>query len=278
MIAAGDWMKVSPGPSVPYSNVSPEFGVDAGDGAVIVEVHARQLDGSQAQGLQEHHEDLLRTHRDAVAKANVEGRRGNVVTTGATELFPTGVPDPGKPGDSVLTNTISRFAGIKSKETQIDPELPFVLWLDIHDPTVWGLDVADQLFSPLYSQQIGGKVNCGPFWFALYGRKGDPLLASRGYDYRSMPMAHEGRFKQVMKSHGGQSRVSAVVFSFPKGTVLMENPNAVRPLTSRFRARMLKSVLPAGPVDCRVEERAFGTDRSGSARHFPCRSRSADTV
>jgi hypothetical protein len=33
------WITVTPGPKVSYSKVSPEFGVDNGDGDVIVEVH-----------------------------------------------------------------------------------------------------------------------------------------------------------------------------------------------------------------------------------------------
>lgn len=56
-----------------------------------------------------------------------------------------------------------------------------------------------------------------------------------------MPMAHEGRFFQTMKSHGGATRVSAVVYALPRATILMENPNAVHPLPPRFRASMLKA-------------------------------------
>jgi hypothetical protein len=188
------WMDVRPGPTVPYSRVLPEFGVDAGDGSVIVEVHTRQLDGSEFDSLADHHQEHEARHREAVKRAQKENRVGNVVTTAVTEIFPTGAPDPDKPGDTWVTNTIQRISAIKAGEKQIDAERPFVLWLDLHDPTVWGLPLDLEFFRPLFTETHEGMVNSGPFWFALYGTKGMPLLHSRGYDYRSMPMAHNGRF------------------------------------------------------------------------------------
>jgi hypothetical protein len=44
-------LAINPGSSVTGKNVVPEFEVDAGDGAVIVEVHSRQLDGAQVQAI-----------------------------------------------------------------------------------------------------------------------------------------------------------------------------------------------------------------------------------
>jgi hypothetical protein len=197
------------------------------------QVGARQLDEQQAV--------LLDTNA-AVEKAKESGTPRNVVTTGMNEVFPTGAPNPAKEGDSVLTNTISRIARIKECEKQVDPDKPFILWLDFQDHGVWGPSIADEMFSPLYSQDKQGYVGSGPFWFALYGRKSDPLTESRGYDYRSIPMAREGRFYQTMsKSHGGPTRVSAIVFSLPHATILMENPDAAKPLPMRVRAALLKT-------------------------------------
>jgi hypothetical protein len=235
------WMSVKPGPSVSGSKASPEFEVNAEDGAVIVEVHSRQLDNAQVAAIIEHHANLKKAHAEAVEKARKNGQKGNVVTLRTHSVFPTGAPVPHKPGDSVLTNTISRIARIKENETQVDPAKPFVLWLDLQDLTVWGTPICDELFRPLYTESKEGFVGSGPFWFALYGRKGSPLIKSCGYDYRSMPMAHEGRFYQTMKSHGGATRVSAVVYALPRATILMENPKPVHPLPSRFRASMLKA-------------------------------------
>jgi hypothetical protein len=247
------WMTITPAPPIEGTNASPEFQVDNGDGTVIVEVHSRQLDEQQVKALHQHHADLQKVHSQAVDKAKAEGSVESVVTTGESEVFPTGAPDPHKAGDSVLTNTISRIASIKQTEEQIDPSKPFVLWLDLQDPTVWGLPIADELFSPLYTENKEGIVGTGGFWFALYGRKGDPLIESQGYDYRSMSLAHEGRFYQTMtKGHGGATRISAVVYSLPTATILMENPNAALPLPPRVRAAMLK--LPFFRLDLSIVE------------------------
>lgn len=235
------WCSVSPTPTVAGSGVRPEFEVDAGDGPVIVEVHSRQLDADQVQSLADHHAHLMALHAAKVANGDSVSGAKNVVTTGEIAVFPTGAPVRGKAGDSVLTNTISRVASIKQNEKQVDPSKPFVLWLDLQDPMVWGIPPAEELFRPLYTESKEGWVGSGPFWFALYGRAGDPLLESRGYSYRSTPMLHHGRFFQTIKSHGGPTRLSAVVYALPRATILMENPAAIHPLPEKFRASMLKT-------------------------------------
>jgi hypothetical protein len=235
------WCKVRPAPNVPGSKVRPEFEADAGDGPVIVEVHSRQLDNEQVASLARHDADLQARHNANVAAAKATKSSKNIVTTGVTEIFPTGAPAAGKAGDSVLTNTISRIAAVKKDEKQIDPAKPFVLWLDLQDPGVWRFPQPDELFRPLYTESKEGYVGSGPFWFALYGRKDDPMLESRGYAYRHTPMLHDGRFYQTIASHGGATRISAVVYALPRGTILMEHPAAAKPLPPHFRASMLKS-------------------------------------
>jgi hypothetical protein len=246
------WMTVSANPTVPGSQVSPEFKIANGDGEVIVEVHSRQLDEEQVKTLEESSRALQARHAEEIEKAGGGGHEGNVVTFGETEVFPTGQPDSKKAGDSVLTNTIQRIAGIKGNEKQIDVSKPFILWLDLQDPSVWGVPVAEQLFAPLFTESRDGYIGSGPFWFALYGRKGDPLTESRGFDYRSIPLAHEGRFFQTMKSHGQPTRISAVVYSIPSASILMENPNAAHPLPRRVRAALLK--LPRFRIDLSIME------------------------
>jgi len=240
-------MNVSPAPSVQGSNVSPEFEIDKGDGSVIVEVHSRQLDEEQSQNLDANAIELQKRHDEEVEKPRAAGKAKNVVTMGEVEVFPSGAPHPGREGDTVLTNTISRIAAIKQNEKQVDPDKPFILWLDLQDQTVWGLPPSEEMFSPLYSEGAEGYVGSGAFWFALYGMKGDPLIESRGYAYRSMPMAHDGRFEMTMKGHGGKSRVSAVIYALPHATILMENPNTAQPIPPRVRAALLK--LPRFRLD-----------------------------
>ena len=130
-------MSVNPAPAVPSKKVQPEFEVNAGDGPAIVEVHSRQLDPTQAKALQQFHLDQRQKHQEAVAKDNATGKR-QTITTGAIGIIPFGAPNPEKPGDSVLTNVISRVCGIKNSDKQVDSAKPFILWLDLQDPLVWG--------------------------------------------------------------------------------------------------------------------------------------------
>ena len=235
------WCSVNPTPTVTGSNVRPEFEVDAGDGPVIVEVHSRQLDKDQVKTLVDHYTALKARHAANVVQSRLANDAKAVAITGEIEVIPTGAPVPEKAGDSVLTNTISRVASIKKDEKQVDSGKPFVLWLDLQDPVVWGVSVPEELFRPLHTEAKEGYVGSGPFWFALYGRKGDPMLESRGYSYRSTPMLHDGRFFQTIKSHGGKTRLSAVVYALPRATILMENPAAIHPLPEKFRVSMLKA-------------------------------------
>ena len=210
----------------------PDFEVDAGDGPVIVEVHSKQLDKAGKDAM-----------KQAEADAEAEARAGGRVGMGEAQVAPFGVPDPGKKGDSVTTNAISRIASIKGDEDQVDPNKPFVLWLDWQDMTAGGLPmtVSEEHFSPLYTEDKDGEVGSGVIWFALYGRRGDPMIEMRGYDYSSTAMLHDGRFYQTINSHGGPTRVSAYVFSLPGVTVLMEHPDPARPLPPRFRATILRT-------------------------------------
>jgi hypothetical protein len=224
-------MAVKPKPAVPGKKVSPEFEVDAGDGAVIVEVHSRQLDPVQAEEIAEHRRKHRAEHKIAVEEARKAGEKG-VVTSAAIGVMPLGAPNPKKAGDSVLTNAISRICNIKKEEKQIDPAKPFVLWLDLQDPVVWGAAIAEQQLSPIYSEFRSEGVESGALWFALYGRKGDPMIEMRGCDYRQIAMLHDGRFALSAK-------ISAVIYSLPRTTVLMEHPAPARPLPPNFRASLL---------------------------------------
>jgi hypothetical protein len=237
-------MAVKANPAVPGKNVSPEFEVNAGDGAVIVEVHSRQLDLAQAQAIADHRRKHRAEHRIAVEEAKKAGEKG-VITSAAIGVIPLGAPDRTKAGDSVLTNAISRICGIKKGEKQIDPAKPFVLWLDLQDPDVWGASMAEQQFAPIYSESRDGRVGTGALWFALYGRKNDPMIEMQGCDYRVVRMLHDGRFTLSAK-------ISAVVYSLPRSTVLMEHPAPARPLPPHFRASFLK--LPFFALDRSVCE------------------------
>jgi len=227
-------MSVTANPTVSGKKVVPEFDVDAGDGAAIVEVHSRQLDPAQAKALAESLKQHRADHKIAVEKAREKGNTKGVITSSAIGVIPLGAPVPGKAGDSVLTNAISRICNIKKSEKQIDPSKPFVLWLDLQDPTVWGTSISEQQFAPLYSEFRGGEVGTGALWFALYGRKDDPMIEMRGCDYRQIRMLHDGRFAL-------SANISAVVYSLPRATVLMEHPDPAMRLPPHFRGSLLKA-------------------------------------
>jgi hypothetical protein len=246
-------MTVRPTPIVPGKKVRPEFEVNAGDGPVTVEVHTRQLDANQAKSLEAHHTKLQQTHKANVAKATAAGNR-MAITTGAIGVTPFGAPDHSKPGDSVLTNTISRICGIKKDDRQIDPAKPFVLWLDLQDPTVWGyLSISSGQLVPMYTESKDGAAGSGGLWYALYGKKNDPMMQMQGLDYRSVPMLHDGRFAL-------SAGISAVIYSLPKATVLFENPKPARPLPVRCRVSLLKA--PFFRLDLSICEWSSGLVRS----------------
>ena len=72
-----------------------------------------------------------------------------------------------------------------------------------------------------------------------YGRKGDILLKSDGGLTRTNALKHDGRYNQTM-THGHATRISAVVFSSPRTTAVMENPAAPFSLTRSFRQRLIQ--------------------------------------
>jgi hypothetical protein len=242
-------MAVKPNPAVPGKKVLPEFDVDGG---VIVEVHSRQLDPMQAQALATHRAMHYAEHKIAVQEAKKAGEAG-VVTSSAIGVMPLGAPDRAKAGDSILTNAISRICGIKKDEKQIDPAKPFVLWLDLQDPLVWGGSLSEEQFAPIYTESKDGAVGTGALWFALYGRKGDPMIEMFGLEYHQTAMLHDGRFALSAK-------ISAVVFSLSRATVLMEHPSAAMPLPARFRGSLLKA--PFFRLDLSLCEWSRGLVRS----------------
>lgn len=160
-------------------------------------------------------------------------------------MYPLGRPNPFKEEDFGLTNAISRISSIKKNEKQLDKTKPFVLWLDLQDPTVWGLPISSEQLAPLYTENNGGNVGTGALWFALYGCKNDPMIEMQHGDYQIVSMLHHGKFAQ-------SEQVSAVIYSMPHATVLMEHPNPTLRIPAKFRASLLK--LPFFKLDRSVCE------------------------
>jgi hypothetical protein len=71
------------------------------------------------------------------------------------------------------------------------------------------------------------------------------MIEMQGCDYRQGAMLHDGRFALSAK-------ISAVVYSLPRATVLMQHPAPARPLPPNFRASLLN--LPFFAVERSVCE------------------------
>ncbi|WP_338503671.1 hypothetical protein V6R86_08400 [Sphingomonas kaistensis] len=202
-----------------------DFEVDAGDGPVIVEVHAKHEDGDQT------------ARRRAIAAgetpAGVERRStrfGDRVITSTTSVsHPGGSPDPAKPHDSVQANVISKLCAVKSSEHQQQRDLPFVLWLDLCHFGAMTHTLLEQAH-PLISGHMG--LTSGAIWYAFYGWKGAPILEEGSP--RKVLMGHDGRFRQRGER---KSRVTAVIVATDGGSFLLENPWCERRLPVQFRRR-----------------------------------------
>jgi hypothetical protein len=221
-------LRVIPEPVVAGKAVKPEFEIDAGDQPAIIEVHTRQLNKAEAQDVAKHRASFM----EAVERMQSEGPSRRAYFAPARTITPFGEPKPGKAGDSVRNNAISRVAATKVTEHQRDDEKPFVLWYDFQDQLAFTLPIPGEQLSPLYSDH-DGQVGSGALWHALYGAKGDPLIDMRGADYHVTGMLHHGKFLQ---SDG----VSAVIYSLHNSTVMFEHPSPARPLSPNLRASLLK--------------------------------------
>lgn len=202
---------------------TPDFVVNAGDGEVTVEVHARHEAGAQT------------TFRQAVADgqdlAGVNRRTETIgsrtVTFTTTELYPGGKPDPDNPFDSIQANVISRLCLAKDTEAQRSEGVPSVLWLDLSYFGVMSQTLLEQTI-PLVSGNIG--LTSGAIWHAFYGWKGAPILEEG--NRKRIEMGHDGRFRL---SGAKKSHLAAVIVCFEKGLVLFENPWADVRLPHAFR-------------------------------------------
>ncbi|MEG8219291.1 hypothetical protein OSJ57_01490 [Sphingomonas sp. HH69] len=204
---------------------TPDFIVDAGDGPVTVEVHAKHEAGPQTE--------LRQAAADGKDVPGVErsshDNGSHRVTFTTTVLHPGGAPDPENPFDSVQANVISKLCRVKSEETQRREGVPSVLWLDLSHFGVMTHTLLEQTI-PLVSGNIG--LTSGAIWHAFYGWKGAPILEEG--NRKRVNMGHDGRFRL---SGTKKSPLAAVIVCFESGLVLFENPWADIRLPHTFRRR-----------------------------------------
>lgn len=231
LIEAG--LRVTPGDkdrTGAHGNTEPEFIVDTNGEEIVVEVWTRTGDRADPARIAREHQASARSEKLS---------RGRTIATSMAVHVPFGVPQAGKAGDSVLTNTISRLASVKKDEHQARTSKPFVVWVDLQGEALT-FDHSSSL-SPLST--FNGEMYSGGYWCAFYARKGDVLF--EGDRYRSVGssrMLHEGRFYQI-KKNGDPTQTSAFILSSPESTAVFEHPNAGLPIPDDLRTELID--LPA---------------------------------
>lgn len=217
-----------------HGNSRPEFLIEHDGQEIFVEVWTRTGDKA----------DPVRIAKELAENARTKDVPGGTVTTSHAALAPFGMPQPGKVGDSILTNVISRLASVKRAEHQARSGKPFVVWIDLQGEAMI-FDHSSQL-RPLTSRN--GGLYSGGYWCAFYARKGDVLF--EGDQFSPAPfekMLHEGRFHQT-RPDNSITKVAAFILSSPDSIAVFEHPAAATPISSSFRRTLLD--LPRLNIDC----------------------------
>lgn len=214
----------------PRSSSGPDFyiSVDACEG--IVEVTAKLMDKAEAE--------KLAKFKSGLAKQ------------AETVIYPAGRPKTESIGhdrsltvetEFVVHNLAQRFAQkAGGKKNQVPGDRPSILWLDVQFEDWWCLTPAEAW--PVYA--LGdGRFHTGGIWLAFYGKRDTPLM-----DFESicegLPPETRGIKHKFLEFngyfHSGEARASAVVISWPRCTVLFENPHASNPLPLPIIERLLQ--------------------------------------
>jgi hypothetical protein len=206
---------------------TPDFEIDDGDGAVIVEVFAKHQDkkennlwdavsaGQTPPGVERH---VVRNKGFKIEKTIVEHRPG-------------GAPDLRKPHDSVQANVISRICAAKGKEMQFPSNRPSLLWIDLRSFGGWPEVLTLEQCTPLMSGH--GGLTSGALWYAFYGWKDAPIFEEDFHlRERIVAMGHDGRFRLQGTR---KSKLSGSIIALSEGLVLFENPWSNHPLLDRAR-------------------------------------------
>lgn len=222
---------------------TPDFTISDGNSSSVVEVHAKQFFEETEKGLLRHDKWVS------------EQPRSPGVSSYLRVIHPFGKPIPGKPGDTVTANAISRICGIKPREHQFSNDMSSILWLDFQDLYTWNMSMTVAQFRPVISWNE--HLTSGALWYGLYGWKGAPIFEHCHYSHLDLPsqigrMGHDGRFLQPTK-------VSAVIISLPTVTILAESSVKERQLPREIRLRYLG--LPHAAIHHSIAEWTVGIVR-----------------
>lgn len=147
-----------------------------------------------------------------------------------------------------LRHIIHLFTQIKSKDKQFIDEHINVLWIDMQDKTI-------SHYGSFLSFAFPTKIREASFlssalWHAFYGKQGMIILhemfQGEHNTYRTAKLEHDGRFYLT------DNKTDFVVFSFPRKTIVFENPDSDKKIPERFR-ESLTYLLHFNSVESRID-------------------------
>lgn len=177
-------------------------------------------------------------HRSERASTQPEVSVRHGIRMELIETAPFGLP--ARPIDNVQGEAVSRIAGAKWPESQLEGHDAYVLWMDFQDPRLWALVPDLGQVRPFCT--FRGAATSGAFWSAFYGRSGMPVFDSLSFesgDHSIYRMEFEGRFYRP-------TVVDLAVFNLISGTVVYQNPNRPTVLSDDFfrKLHLLPQVTP----------------------------------
>lgn len=177
-------------------------------------------------------------HRSERASTQPEVSVRHGIRMELIETAPFGLPE--RPIDNVQGEAVSRIAGAKWPESQLEGHDAYVLWMDFQDPWLWALVPDLGQVRPFCT--FRGAATSGAFWSAFYGRRGMPVFDSLSFDcgdHSIYTMEFDGRFS-------GASVLDFAVFALIPGTVAYQNPNRQTVLSDDFfwKLHLLPRVKP----------------------------------
>lgn len=187
---------------------------------VFIEVHTKQSEPSEAYALE---------------RFNLRDKASISVSRGIHPNSPFGAPTR---DDSTTRIAIQKLAQIKQEEEEKKKQFsnlyPSILWLDFQDE-IWNLIIGADAAEPV--TLWNDEYYSGPLWYAFYGWKGAPVFQGETKLQRPRRivgrMEHEGRFRRGTK-------VDAVVASFPRDTIILENPFSEKPVQPWIREKLAR--------------------------------------
>lgn len=185
-----------------------------------IEVTCRQMDGNEATKL-------------AKFNNNAPSQPDNNVCI----IHTLGPPSKNKHEHTTM-NVVHRIASLKQGDKQIYPNTPHILWVDFQDEDMFGIE--NQIVPVEVDSTVDheGNFHSGGIWLGFFGHNGDEVLYNARCDEEftsqmSTPMNFKGRFQQ-------EPLLSLAVLSFPRLTILFENPNPQTAIQSTWWPKAFK--------------------------------------